>query len=147
MPGTVRRFEPTGEARWFPVIDPDRCTHCLSCLEFCLFGVYDADDQQQLVVREPDACKPGCPACSRVCPSQAIIFPLFQEDPGIAGVEGAEIQPFDPGQLSALKAAYARGELDEDKAKDVLQQKNVCACRLGAPPTHEFDAAIDEALG
>ncbi|HEX8311367.1 MAG TPA: ferredoxin family protein, partial [Chthoniobacteraceae bacterium] len=25
---------------WFPVIDYDRCTNCMQCLSFCLFGVY-----------------------------------------------------------------------------------------------------------
>ena len=29
---------------WFPVIDYDRCTNCMQCLSFCLFGVYGVDD-------------------------------------------------------------------------------------------------------
>ena len=29
---------------WFPVIDYDRCTNCMQCLSFCLFGVYGVDE-------------------------------------------------------------------------------------------------------
>lgn len=77
-------------ARWYPVLDPDRCTHCGQCVDFCLFGVYERCDGRVTVVH-PDNCKPGCPACARVCPDGAIIFPHYTDDPGIAGVPGAEI--------------------------------------------------------
>ena len=26
--------------RWYPVIDYSRCTNCMECIDFCLFGVY-----------------------------------------------------------------------------------------------------------
>ena len=61
--------------RWYPVIDYGRCQNCLECLNFCLFGVFGVDDSEQILVEQPDACRAGCPACSRVCPSQAIMFP------------------------------------------------------------------------
>src|SRR2546422_3501427 len=31
---------------WFPVIDYDRCTNCMQCLSFCLFGVYGVEDRK-----------------------------------------------------------------------------------------------------
>jgi NAD-dependent dihydropyrimidine dehydrogenase PreA subunit len=70
--------------RWYPVIDYRRCAGCLECLNFCLFGVFGLDESQTLFVEQPDACRDGCPACSRICPSQAIMFPEHS-DVRIAG--------------------------------------------------------------
>ena len=66
---------------WFPVIDYDRCTNCMQCLSFCLFGVYGVDDENRLQVRNNDSCKTNCPACSRVCPEAAIMFPKYRTGP------------------------------------------------------------------
>ena len=60
---------------WAPVIDFERCTGCMQCLSFCLFGVYGVDDESQIEVRNPEQCKTNCPACARVCPEAAILFP------------------------------------------------------------------------
>jgi NAD-dependent dihydropyrimidine dehydrogenase PreA subunit len=70
--------------RWYPVIDYSRCTNCMECLDFCLFGVYGVDQLDRLFVENQDNCKKGCPACSRVCPEHAIIFPDYKT-PAIAG--------------------------------------------------------------
>jgi hypothetical protein len=70
--------------RWYPVIDYSRCTNCMECLDFCLFGVYGVDVQDRILVENQDNCKRGCPACSRVCPEQAIMFPDYKT-PAIAG--------------------------------------------------------------
>ena len=70
--------------RWYPVIDLSRCTNCLECIDFCLFGVYGIDAQETILVEQPDNCRQGCPACSRVCPENAIIFPQHKT-PTIAG--------------------------------------------------------------
>lgn len=66
---------------WFPVIDYDRCTNCLQCLTFCLFDVYGMDDQKQITVQNESNCKTDCPACSRVCPEVAILFPKYKKGP------------------------------------------------------------------
>jgi Pyruvate/2-oxoacid:ferredoxin oxidoreductase delta subunit len=70
--------------RWYPVIDYSRCTNCLECLDFCLFGVYGVDGAEKIAVENQDNCKRGCPACSRVCPEHAIMFPDYKT-PAIAG--------------------------------------------------------------
>jgi len=75
--------EPTSR-RWYPVIDYSRCTNCLECLDFCLFGVYGVGTAETILVEQPDNCRKGCPACSRVCPENAIIFPQHKT-PAIAG--------------------------------------------------------------
>jgi Pyruvate/2-oxoacid:ferredoxin oxidoreductase delta subunit len=66
---------------WFPVIDYDRCTSCMQCLSFCLFGVFGRDEKRRVAVRNPDRCKTNCPACSRVCPEVAILFPKYGKGP------------------------------------------------------------------
>ncbi|MCS1410121.1 MAG: hypothetical protein M2R45_03310 [Verrucomicrobia subdivision 3 bacterium] len=66
---------------WFPVIDYDRCTNCMQCLSFCLFGVYGVDGDKKLQVQNNDSCKTNCPACSRVCPEAAIMFPKYRTGP------------------------------------------------------------------
>jgi Pyruvate/2-oxoacid:ferredoxin oxidoreductase delta subunit len=96
------RTKASGKAikpRWYPVIDGSRCVQCQHCLQFCLFGVYELDAEGKVQVRRPDQCKPGCPACSRVCPQSAIMFPLYEKDAAIAGA---------PGQYVALDAAARR---------------------------------------
>jgi Pyruvate/2-oxoacid:ferredoxin oxidoreductase delta subunit len=66
---------------WFPVIDYDRCTNCMQCLTFCLFEVYGVDKNNKLTVQNQDNCKTDCPACSRVCPEVAILFPKYKKGP------------------------------------------------------------------
>ncbi len=72
------------ERRWYPVIDYSRCTNCMECIDFCLFGVYGVDKLDRITVENQDNCKRGCPACSRVCPEHAIMFPDYKT-PAIAG--------------------------------------------------------------
>lgn len=83
-PSQVIRIADTGERRWYPVIDYSRCTNCMECIDFCLFGVYGLDKVDTILVEQPDNCRKGCPACSRVCPENAIIFPQHKT-PSIAG--------------------------------------------------------------
>ncbi len=77
----VGAFEHGAWKPWFPVIDYDRCTNCMQCLSFCLFGVYGVDDDNRLQVQNNDSCKTNCPACSRVCPEAAIMFPKYRTGP------------------------------------------------------------------
>jgi len=76
---------------WFPVIDFDRCTNCMQCLSFCLFDVYGVSQDKQIQVQNPTKCKTDCPACSRVCPEAAILFPKYRAAP----INGAEVSDED----------------------------------------------------
>lgn len=118
-----------GEAvseRWYPVVDRSRCTRCGHCLQFCLFSVYEAGEDGGPVVANPDNCKAGCPACARICPGSAIIFPLYTQDPAICGA---------PGQLVTVDAEAAR-----------MFRERVLSRKAPAPPEMlaEIDALIDE---
>ena len=66
---------------WFPVIDYQRCTNCMQCLSFCLFEVYGASAEGKIQVQNQSNCKTDCPACSRVCPEVAIMFPKYRHSP------------------------------------------------------------------
>ncbi|MFC1746131.1 ATP-binding protein [Candidatus Riflebacteria bacterium] len=59
---------------WFPVLDYELCSDCGKCLDYCLFGVYSIRNKK-IIVTHPKLCKTDCPACARVCPDKAIIFP------------------------------------------------------------------------
>jgi len=97
--------------RWYPVIDYSRCTNCLECLDFCLFGVYGVDSLDRILVENQDSCKKGCPACSRVCPEQAIMFPEYKS----AAIAGAPV-----GAISGLKIDLTK--LFGGEVKDALSQ-------------------------
>jgi NAD-dependent dihydropyrimidine dehydrogenase PreA subunit len=66
---------------WFPVIDYSRCTNCMQCLSFCLFDVYGVSADRKIQVQNQSNCKTDCPACSRVCPEVAIMFPKYRHGP------------------------------------------------------------------
>lgn len=76
-----------GWKAWFPVIDRERCVNCGKCLDFCLFGVYEFDAEKRVQAANPANCKNNCPACARVCPREAVIFPKYKDPP----VNGAEV--------------------------------------------------------
>jgi NAD-dependent dihydropyrimidine dehydrogenase PreA subunit len=141
--------------RWYPVIDFSRCTNCMECIDFCLFGVYGVDKVETIVVEQPDNCRKGCPACSRVCPENAIIFPQHKT-PTIAGA------PMVAGSLkidlSKLFGAPEIGESAEQAAireRDeqlVLAGRQAVGATVGLPkrqtqaksePKDELDSLID----
>jgi NAD-dependent dihydropyrimidine dehydrogenase PreA subunit len=135
---------------WFPVIDYDRCTDCRKCLNFCLFGVFAEGPGGTVEVRNPEKCKTKCPACARVCPQVAIIFPKYKAGPLSGGEEAAgeeeqaqvDIASLVSGDVyAALRARSGRArfgtERDEDRA---LEERRRCACmadlgeKLDVPP-------------
>jgi Pyruvate/2-oxoacid:ferredoxin oxidoreductase delta subunit len=101
--------------RWYPVIDYSRCTNCMECLDFCLFGVYGVDTLDRIHVESQDNCKKGCPACSRVCPEHAIMFPDFKS-PAIAGAP--------VGSIGGLKIDLTRLFGGEDSIKIAAQERD-----------------------
>jgi NAD-dependent dihydropyrimidine dehydrogenase PreA subunit len=135
-------------ARWYPVIDFARCTNCLECLNFCLFGVFGLGEDEAIVVEEADACRDGCPACSRICPAGAIMFP-HHGSPGIAGngLAVAEELKLDLSQLFAgadptqLAAAQRDRALAEQRRYAAGQRKPVAD---PPPARNDLDRLVDE---
>ncbi|MFM9118078.1 MAG: ATP-binding protein [Planctomycetota bacterium] len=152
----VRISEET-DRRWYPVIDFSRCTNCMECIDFCLFGVYGVDKVDTILVEQPDNCRKGCPACSRVCPENAIIFPQHKT-PAIAGAaaESAGALKIDLSKLfgspdSGLDALeIAARERDEQLVavgRDAVGMSQGIPKRqpgsAAAAPKDELDSLID----
>lgn len=89
---------------WYPVIDRTRCSGCGTCHDYCLFSVYelsaDGKGAERVRVATPLNCKTGCPACARLCPEGALLFPFCHE----AELNGEVEQPV-PRTRDALAAA------------------------------------------
>jgi hypothetical protein len=141
--------------RWYPVIDYDRCTNCLECLDFCLFGVYGVDAFDRIVTENQDQCKKGCPACSRVCPQQAIIFPEYKSaaiagaDTGAVGGLKIDLSKLFGGGEPADALAMALNERDRELVAD---GRDAVGASVGVPkrqagkvqePKDELDALVD----
>ena len=130
--------------RWYPVIDYSRCTNCMECIDFCLFGVYGVDTLDRILVENQDNCKKGCPACSRVCPEQAIMFPDYKT-PAIAGapvgnISGLKIdltKLFGGGDAMAIAAQERDREL-------VADGREAVGLTVGIPKRQENKAGAAE---
>lgn len=115
---------PPRHQRWYPVIDRQRCSGCLECLNFCLFGVYGVDAAGGLLIEQPDACRAGCPACSRICPEGAIMFPQHV-DPAIAGDDKASLEglKLDLSQLFAGADPSVMATAERDRALAAVETR------------------------
>ena len=129
---------------WFPVIDYDRCTNCMQCLSFCLFGVYGVDEQHRIQVQNNDNCKTNCPACSRVCPEAAIMFPKYKAGPingdvvsnadlqrekmkiDISALLGGDVYQMLRDRSDRAKSRFSK-ERDSEKA---LKERQKCLVKL-----------------
>ncbi|MSU77657.1 MAG: ferredoxin family protein [Gemmataceae bacterium] len=159
-PAPTRLFEPEqmlqapAGRRWYPVIDYSRCTNCMECIDFCLFGVYGVNGEERILVENQDNCKKGCPACSRVCPEQAIIFPDYKT----AAIAGAPIGAIanlkiDLSKLfgGSEKDAVSQAVLERDRelvavGRDAVGTAVGLAKRQshhGAKPKDDLDSLID----
>src|SRR4029434_1927872 len=131
---------------WFPVIDYDRCTNCMQCLSFCLFGVYGVDEQQRIQVQNNDNCKTNCPACSRVCPEAAIMFPKYKAGPINGDVVSdddlrrekmkVDISALLGGDIYAmlrLRSEKARSRFSKERDSDkALAERQKCLVKLAS---------------
>ncbi len=152
----LKRIEDNAGRRWYPVIDYSRCTNCMECIDFCLFGVYGVDQLDSILVEQPDNCRKGCPACSRVCPENAIIFPQHKT-PAIAG--SAEVGASLKIDLSKLFGAPDDGKTPEEIAALERDEQLLAVGReavgmeVGMPkrqenrddgPKDDLDSLVDE---
>ncbi|HEY5314534.1 MAG TPA: ferredoxin family protein [Pirellulales bacterium] len=155
-PDASQRVDEDTARRWYPVIDYSRCTNCLECIDFCLFGVYGIDRVDTILVEQPDNCRKGCPACSRVCPESAIIFPQHKT-PAIAGspVGEAGSLKIDLSKLFGAPDALEVAVLERD-VELVAVGRDAVGMQVGIPkrqtqkataPRDELDALIDELDG
>jgi Pyruvate/2-oxoacid:ferredoxin oxidoreductase delta subunit len=145
---------------WFPVIDFDRCTNCMQCLSFCLFDVYGTDDDQQIQVQNNDNCKTNCPACSRVCPEAAIMFPKYKSGPingdvvsdtdlnrekmkiDISALLGGDVYQMLRDRSQRNRSRFSK-ERDSDKA---LGERTKCLTKLAAEADIDIPLEVLQSL-
>lgn len=145
--GPMRSFDEIITERWYPLVDESRCTHCGSCFQFCLFGVYVIDAEKKVRIANPDKCKAGCPACSRICPQGALMFPLYEKDPAIAGAPGQFPKP----DAAARKMYYSRtgqacpkcGRAGKPATKPGARACEECGRPIDSAESDALDALID----
>lgn len=129
---------------WFPVIDYQRCTNCMQCLSFCLFDVYGVSPEGKIKVQNQSNCKTECPACSRVCPEVAIMFPKYRHGP----INGDEVSAADVqreamkvdisallgGDIYALlrdRSAKAKSRFSKERDDErALKERQTCLVKL-----------------
>jgi NAD-dependent dihydropyrimidine dehydrogenase PreA subunit len=139
VPNSAESWKP-----WFPVIDVARCTNCMQCLSFCLFDVYGVTADNTLRVESPANCKVNCPACSRVCPEVAIMFPKYHAGP----IDGGPVADTDVQRekmkvdISALlggdiyaklreRSADAKARFSRERSADqALAERRRCLTKL-----------------
>ncbi len=140
---------------WFPVIDYSRCTNCMQCLSFCLFDVYGVKNGK-IHVQNQDNCKTDCPACSRVCPEVAIMFPKYRHGPingdevtaedvrrekmkvDISALLGGDIYQLLRDRSAKARSRFAK-ERDEQRA---LEERLRCLRQLGKDIPPEVLASL-----
>jgi Pyruvate/2-oxoacid:ferredoxin oxidoreductase delta subunit len=144
--------EPGKWKPWFPVIDYSRCTNCMQCLSFCLFEVYGVSKDHKIQVQNQSNCKTECPACSRVCPEVAILFPKYRHSPingdevssddirreamkvDISALLGGDIYAALRDRSAKSKSRFSK-ERDEERA---IKERQNCLLKLtkeaGIPP-------------
>ena len=126
------------------VIDYSRCTNCMQCLSFCLFDVYGVSSDNKIQVQNNDNCKTNCPACSRVCPEVAIMFPKYTSGPingdvvndedmrrekmkvDISSLLGGDIYARLRDRSAAAKSRFSK-ERSPDKA---LEERKKCLTKM-----------------
>lgn len=157
---------------WFPVIDFSRCTNCMQCLSFCLFDVYGVSADGKIEVRNQSNCKTDCPACSRVCPEVAILFPKYRHGPingdvvseddirreamkvDISALLGGDIYAALRDRSAKAKSRFSK-ERDDERA---LKERQTCLTKLkeqfdipaevmaSLPTLDQIRAKADEAM-
>jgi NAD-dependent dihydropyrimidine dehydrogenase PreA subunit len=74
---------PREEIPWFPTIDYEKCTGCLTCIKIDKYAghnVYETEgNPPRPVVKNPYSCVVGCQTCAKMCPNNAITFPSAEE--------------------------------------------------------------------
>jgi NAD-dependent dihydropyrimidine dehydrogenase PreA subunit len=118
----------------------------MQCLSFCLFDVYGVSTDGKIQVQNQNNCKTDCPACSRVCPEVAILFPKYRHGPingdevnsedvrreamkvDISALLGGDIYQALRDRSERAKSRFSK-ERDEDRA---LKERTRCLEKLRA---------------
>jgi ferredoxin len=108
--------------------------------------VYGVDEGKRIQVQTQDNCKTNCPACSRVCPEAAIMFPKYKAGPingdvvsdadlnrekmkiDISALLGGDVYDMLRTRSERAKSRFSK-ERDSDKA---LTERQKCLTKLAS---------------
>jgi NAD-dependent dihydropyrimidine dehydrogenase PreA subunit len=127
---------------WYPVIDYSRCNSCGQCADFCLFGVYEKNDHKVRVVN-PRGCKINCPACARICPNTAIVFPKYEHGGAIAGEDSFNETEEHKRQQKDIDAILG-GEIYQALEKRKLKRQSIIRTQAMQEALREREKAFIE---
>ena len=125
---------------WFPVLDYDRCARCGQCANFCIFGTFSVSDDGTVRVANPEDCKTDCPACARICPQVAIIFPKYPHPP----INGAEVT--DEDVQKEMAATDLKAKLQGDVYAVLRRRGKRGAASAGKAKSRPSIAEVAEVL-
>jgi len=132
----------------------------MQCLSFCLFDVYGVDEEQEIQVQNNDNCKTNCPACSRVCPEAAIMFPKYKSGPingdvisdqdlnrekmkiDISALLGGDVHQMLRDRSQRSRSRFSK-ERDSDKA---LGERTKCLTKLAAEADIDIPLEVLQSL-
>lgn len=132
----------SGWQSWYPVLDYSRCTNCGQCADFCLFGVYEKADSRVNVVK-PENCKINCPACARICPSTAIIFPKYKHGGAIGGSDLVNEQEEMQRQARDIND-FLGGDITAALEKRKLKRQSIIRQEVMKKAISERESALKE---
>jgi NAD-dependent dihydropyrimidine dehydrogenase PreA subunit len=123
----------------------------MQCLSFCLFDVYGVSTAGGIEVRNQDNCKTECPACSRVCPEVAIMFPKYRHGPingedvntddirreamkvDISALLGGDVYSLLRDRSARAKSRFSKERDDERALKERLNCLSKAGAAMGVP--------------
>jgi ferredoxin len=122
--------------------------------------VYGTDDKQEIQVQNNDNCKTNCPACSRVCPEAAIMFPKYKSGPingdvvsdgdlnrekmkiDISALLGGDVYQMLRDRSQRSRSRFSK-ERDSDKA---LGERTKCLTKLAAEADIDIPLEVLQSL-
>jgi coenzyme F420-reducing hydrogenase delta subunit/Pyruvate/2-oxoacid:ferredoxin oxidoreductase delta subunit len=114
-----------------PIVDPEKCSLCLTCYRTCSKRAVDIDYEQQSVIINPLACQ-LCGTCAAECPAKAIELPGYFDRQIVAQLQHTgKIVAF-ACENSGHPAAELAGLLNRQYPVSVELVKVPCAGKIDA---------------
>lgn len=129
-----------------PVIDPAKCTICLTCVRLCPHG---AISFQKRAEADPVSCM-RCGICAVECPMQAItLAPVTGESDIVGKITAGLAQTTDTGKIAAFLCRRSAARAMESAGVEIRKSllPIVAPCAGTVDPVHILTAFLEGARG